>query len=160
MAAGLCRFSRKELDDVVRRIRRTRLDWYIRWSDMAVIAHGSAAVRLFSEQPRRDGVPVRYSSVTRPLRNETFVQGLLTLVGLAQLRAEEAMECQMMLASYVAYIRTEVATLVDDPLMSAGAKPGQGHPTRLAPIESAIGSLESLVHFATDDTILTSLTMT
>lgn len=42
--------------------------------------------------------------------------------------------------------------------MSAGAKPGQGRPARLAPIESAMGSLESLAHLATDDAMLTSLT--
>lgn len=50
---------------------------------MAVITHDNAAVRLFGERLRRDGVPVRYSSVTRPLKDETFVQGLFALVELA-----------------------------------------------------------------------------
>ena len=151
VTAGLYRSSREELDDVVWRIKRAHLDRHIRWNDMAVITHDNAAVRLFGERLRRDGVPVRYSSVTRPLKDETFVQGLFALVELARLRAEGMAECQMTLASCAAYIRTRVATLMNGPLVSAGAKPGQGRPARLAPIESAMGSLESLAHLATDD---------
>lgn len=158
VTAGLYRSSREELDDVVWRIKRAHLDRHIRWNDMAVITHDNAAVRLFGERLRRDGVPVRYSSVTRPLKDETFVQGLFALVELARLRAEGMAECQMTLASCAAYIRTRVATLMNGPLVSAGAKPGQGRPARLAPIESAMGSLESLAHLATDDAMLTSLT--
>ena len=37
---------------------------------MAVIAHDNATVRAFGERLRADGVPVRYSSVTRPLKDE------------------------------------------------------------------------------------------
>ena len=51
-----------------------------------------------------------------------------------------------------------MATLMAGPLVGAGARPGQGRPARLAPIESAMGSLESLAHLATDDAMLTSLT--
>ncbi len=59
---------------MVWRIKRAHLDRHIRWNDMAVITHDNAAVRLFGERLRRDGVPVRYSSVTRPLKDETFVR--------------------------------------------------------------------------------------
>ena len=85
VTAGLYRSSREELDDVVWRIKRAHLDRHIRWNDMAVITHDNAAVRLFGERLRRDGVPVRYSSVTRPLKDETFVQGLFALVELARI---------------------------------------------------------------------------
>ena len=60
------------------------------------------------------------------------MQGLFALVELARLRAEGMAECQMTLASCAAYIRTRVATLMNGPLVSAGAKPGQGRPARLA----------------------------
>ena len=52
---------------------------------MAVIAHDNATVRAFGERLRADGVPVRYSSVTRPLKDEPFVQGLFALIELAEL---------------------------------------------------------------------------
>ena len=56
------------------------------WNDMAVIAHDNATVRAFGERLRADGVPVRYSSVTRPLKDEPFVQGLFALIELAELK--------------------------------------------------------------------------
>ena len=121
---------------------------------MAVITTTMPPCGCSTERLRRDGVPVRYSSVTRPLKDETFVQGLFALVELARLRAEGMAECQMTLASCAAY-RTRVATLMNGPLVSAGAKPGQGRPARLAPIESAMGSLESLAPRHTDDAMLT-----
>lgn len=73
---------------MVWRIKRSHLDRGTEWNDMAVIAHDNATVRQFGERLRRDGVPVRYSSVTRPLKSEPFVQGLFALIELAQLREQ------------------------------------------------------------------------
>lgn len=97
---------------MVWRIKRAHLDRHIRWNDMAVITRDNAAVRLFGERLRRDGVPVRYSSGHPSFEDETFVQGLFALVELARLRAEGMAECQMTLASCAAYIRTRVDTLM------------------------------------------------
>ena len=58
------------------------------WNDMAVIAHDNATVRTFGERLRADGVPVRYSSVTRPLKDEPFVQGLFSMIELAELKRQ------------------------------------------------------------------------
>ena len=57
---------------------------------MAVIAHDNATVRAFGERLRADGVPVRYSSVTRPLKDEPFVQGLFALIELAELKTRRS----------------------------------------------------------------------
>ncbi|KAH2387177.1 hypothetical protein KXW64_008635, partial [Aspergillus fumigatus] len=57
-----------------------------RWSDMAVIAHDNSTVRSFGEALRASGVPVRYSSVTRPFASDPLVQGLLSLLRLARMR--------------------------------------------------------------------------
>lgn len=90
------------------------LDRHIRWNDMAVITHDNAAVRPFGERLRRDGVPVRYLFlVTRPLKDETFVQGLFALVELARLRAEGMAECQMTLKLPARHIRMRAATLMN-----------------------------------------------
>lgn len=86
VATALYKSPREEMDDVVWRMKRLHLDQGIAWNDMAIIAHDNATVRSFGERLRRDGVPVRYSSVTRPLRDEPFVQGLFALIELALLR--------------------------------------------------------------------------
>lgn len=154
---GLYRSAREELDDVVWRMKRAHLDHHIQWNDMVVIAHDNTTVRTYGERLRRDGVPVRYSSVTRPLNSESFVQGLFALIELARLRAEGVASCTMSLAETASYVRTRVSTVMNGPLVTAGAKPGQGRPARLAPIESAMAALESLAPIAGDKASLHGL---
>ena len=83
VCTALYRSQREELDAVLWHIKREHMVNHRRWSDMALIAHDNATVRLFGEQLRQDGVPVRYSLVTRPLKDEPFVQGLFALMELA-----------------------------------------------------------------------------
>lgn len=162
--AGLYRSAREELDDVVWRIKRAHLDRQVRWNDMAVIAHDNATVRSFGERLRRDGVPVRYSSVTRPLKDESFIQGLFAFIELAYLRMEGARPRDgrdgrhgMRLPHTAAYVRARVSTIMNSPLITTGTRPGQGGPARLAPIESAMDALESLAPVADHDAMLAEL---
>ena len=144
MRGALYHSPREELDDVVWRIKRTHLDAGAAWNDMAVIAHDNGTVRAFGERLRRDGVPVRYSSVTRPLREEPFVQGLFSLIELARLRLRGAGGVNMPLRRLAAYARGRVVSLMNSPLVTAGARPGEGAPGRMEPIEAAMRSLASL----------------
>lgn len=80
------RDSNAEMDDVVWSIRRAHIDGGLEWNDMALIAHDNGTVRAFGERLRREGVPVRYSSITRPLKDEPFVRGLFALIELADMR--------------------------------------------------------------------------
>lgn len=82
---ALYRSQREELDAVLWQMKRTHVNNKCKWSDMVLIAHDNSTVRLFGEQLRASGVPVRYSSVTRALKDEPFVQGLFSLIELAQL---------------------------------------------------------------------------
>lgn len=157
LAAELYRSPREELDDVVWRIKRAHLDRRVRWNDMAVIAHDNATVRLYGERLRRDGVPVRYSSVTRSLKDESFVQGLFALTELALLRHEGIADCRMSLGEIASYVRSRVTSVVNSPLLTVGSKPGTGGPARLAPIESALDALESLSALAGEETMLSGL---
>lgn len=68
LEAAMYRSTVEELDDVVWKIKTEHLEHGRDWNDMAVIAHDNATVRTFGERLRADGVPVRYSSVTHPLR--------------------------------------------------------------------------------------------
>lgn len=144
---ALYRSPREELDDVVWRIKRVRLDEKAAWNDMAVVAHDNSTVRRFGERLRREGVPVRYSSVARALKDEPFVQGLFALIELADLRRNGVEHNRMGLAQTAAFVRSRVATILNSPLITAAG----GRPARLAPIESAIGALESLSGIVSDD---------
>ena len=148
--AALYRTPAEELDDVVWRIKRMRLDGGASWNDMAVIAHDNGTVRAFGERLRRDGVPVRYSSVTRALKDEPFVQGLFALVELALLRREGPSACRMDLAQAAAFAKGRVETLMACPLITTGAKPGEGRPARIEPIVSAMQALASLADIVKD----------
>ena len=120
MATALYKSPREEMDDVVWRMKRLHLDQGIAWNDMAIIAHDNATVRSFGERLRRDGVPVRYSSVTRPLKDEPFVQGLFALIELALLRRRGIDAVDLPLATLSSYVRARVATLMACPLAAAG----------------------------------------
>lgn len=144
VATALYKSPREEMDDVVWRMKRLHLDQGIAWNDMAIIAHDNATVRSFGERLRRDGVPVRYSSVTRPLRDEPFVQGLFALIELALLRRRGIDAVDLPLAALSSYVRARVATLMACPLVTAGTQSAEGAPARLAPVESAMAALESL----------------
>ena len=144
VATALYKSPREEMDDVVWRMKRLHLDQGIAWNDMAIIAHDNATVRSFGERLRRDGVPVRYSSVTRPLKDEPFVQGLFALIELALLRRRGIDAVDLPLAALSSYVRARVATLMACPLVTAGTQSAEGAPARLAPVESAMSALESL----------------
>ena len=144
VSTALYKSPREEMDDVVWRMKRLHLDRGIAWNDMAIIAHDNATVRSFGERLRRDGVPVRYSSVTRPLKDEPFVQGLFALIELALLRRRGIDAVDLPLAALSSYVRARVATLMACPLVTAGTQSAEGAPARLAPVESAMAALESL----------------
>lgn len=144
LTGAVYRSPREELDDVVWRIKRAHLDHGTEWNDMAVIAHDNATVRRFGERLRRDGVPVRYSSVTRPLKGEPFVRGLFALIELANLRVRGIGQTDMTLEQVGAFSRSRIMALVESPLITVGSQPGEDAPARIEPIESAMSALESL----------------
>lgn len=147
-----------ELESVVTAIKAEHLDHGRPWNDMAVIAHDNATVRTFGERLRRDGVPVRYSSVTKPLKDEPFVQGLFAMIELAQIRmlgpdaitdprfvgasdaASDDGDAAVRLASF---IRSRVRMVMGSPLIVARRGREQS-PARLDPVESAMQSLVAL----------------
>lgn len=138
---SLYRNASEELDDVVWKIKTEHLHRDREWNDMVLIAHDNATARTFGERLRADGVPVRYSSVTRPLKDESFVQGLFALIELSQLRQQTIAASNMDLAAAGAYVRSRVALIMDSPLITVG---GDERPARLSAIESAMNALGSL----------------
>lgn len=153
---ALYRSTSEELDDVVWKIKTEHLQRSREWNDMAVIAHDNATVRTFGERLRADGVPVRYSSVTRPLKDEPFVQGLFALIELAELKRRTIAASGMDPQAAGSYIRSRVALIMASPLITVGGdKRHEGRPARLASVESAMHALTSLAEIVGDDKIRT-----
>ena len=151
---ALYRSSSEELDDVVWKIKTEHLQRSREWNDMAVITHDNATVRVFGERLRADGVPVRYSSVTRPLKDEPFVQGLFALIELAELKRRTIAASGMDPQAAGSYIRSRVASIMASPLITVGGdRQHEGRPARLASVESAMHALASLAEIVGDDEI-------
>ena len=151
---ALYRSSSEELDDVVWKIKTEHLQRSREWNDMAVITHNNATVRAFGERLRADGVPVRYSSVTRPLKDEPFVQGLFALIELAELKRRTIAASGMDPQAAGSYIRSRVASIMASPLITVGGdRQHEGRPARLASVESAMHALASLAEIVGDDEI-------
>ena len=151
---ALYRSSSEELDDVVWKIKTEHLQRSREWNDMAVITHDNATVRAFGERLRADGVPVRYSSVTRPLKDEPFVQGLFALIELAELKRRTIEASGMDPQAAGSYIRSRVASIMASPLITVGGdRQHEGRPARLASVESAMHALASLAEIVGDDEI-------
>lgn len=151
---ALYRSSSEELDDVVWKIKTEHLQRSREWNDMAVITHDNATVRAFGERLRADGVPVRYSSVTRPLKDEPFVQGLFALIELAELKRQTIAASGMDPQAAGSYIRSRVASIMASPLITVGGdRQHEGRPARLASVESAMHALASLAEIVGDDEI-------
>ena len=151
---ALYRSSSEELDDVVWKIKTEHLQRSREWNDMAVITHDNATVRAFGERLRADGVPVRYSSVTRPLKDEPFVQGLFALIELAELKRRTIAASGMDPQAAGSYIRSRVASIMASPLITVGGdRQYEGRPARLASVESAMHALASLAEIVGDDEI-------
>lgn len=151
---ALYRSSSEELDDVVWKIKTEHLQRSREWNDMAVITHDNATVRAFGERLRADGVPVRYSSVTRPLKDEPFVQGLFALIELAELKRRTIAASGMDPQSAGSYIRSRVASIMASPLITVGGdRQHEGRLARLASVESAMHALASLAEIVGDDEI-------
>lgn len=139
---SLYRSGKEELDDVVWHMKHAHLVENRSWNDMALIAHDNAAVRMFGERLRRDGVPVRYSSITRPLKDEPFVQGLFALIDLASMRDEMARSSGLRLRTMAERAREKVRQLINSPLINAGVRNGGGDvPVRLTVVQSALEAL-------------------
>lgn len=87
----LFRSPAEELDDLVWNLKSTMCERDdVTWRDFAVIAHDNTTLRAIGKRCEEEDIPVSYSSVTRPLKEETVVQGLLALLQLVRLAQASA----------------------------------------------------------------------
>lgn len=145
--AYLYRSANEELDDVVWHIKTERLTSGCSWNSMAVIMHDNGAIRTLGDRLRRDGVPVRFSSVTRPLAEEPFVQALFALIELAQLRNQGLANRTLAPAALAAWVGARVRMITASPLLDAPTKEPP-RPMDMGPVQTAMRSLQALAQVA------------
>ena len=137
----------QEDDDLVWQIKHEFLANERDWNDMAVIAHDNMTLRTLGRKLRVQGVPVRFSSVTRPLSQEPAIQGLFALVELAQsvLDPGTAGSDPDDPAQVAAWIRSRLRTLMAGPLFRVPATAArQERPVRMERLESIMETMAAL----------------
>lgn len=150
--AHLFHTPEEELAHVVWQIKHESLANDRDWNDMAVIAHDNVTVESFGQRLRQEGVPVRYSSVTRPLREEPVVQGLFALIELAERRCnthpgDVAGSTQTIPDSdtQAQWIRNRIRAVLSSPLVMAKMPEGAGErPVRLQRLDMLMDSCVAL----------------
>lgn len=147
VSGDLYRTPSQEMDCVIWQIKRAHLDNKIPWKNMALIAHDNATVRAFGERLRKDGVPVRYSSVTRALRDEPFIKALFAIIELAQFSqksvddlAKSVHSGNYTLYSIAHFVRSRIKTVLESPLVDSG----DYNCASLAAVDSLMRSICSL----------------
>ncbi|MCT6899506.1 MAG: PD-(D/E)XK nuclease family protein, partial [Bifidobacterium sp.] len=137
----------QEDDDLVWQIKHEFLAEKRDWNDMAVIAHDNMTLRTLGRKLRVQGVPVRFSSVTRPLSQEPAIQGLFALVELAQsvLDPTTAGSDPDDPVQVAAWIRSRLRTLMAGPLFRVPATAARAErPVRMERLESIMETMAAL----------------
>ena len=137
----------QEDDDLVWQIKHEFLANKHDWNDMAVIAHDNTTLRTLGRKLRLQGVPVRFSSVTRPLSQEPAIQGLFALVELAQsvLAPDTIGSAPDDPAQVAAWIRSRLRTLMAGPLFRVSATAARAErPVRMERLESIMETMAAL----------------
>ncbi|KJY65099.1 Uncharacterized protein JF71_04150 [Bifidobacterium polysaccharolyticum] len=137
----------QEDDDLVWQIKHEFLANKRDWNDMAVIAHDNTTLRTLGRKLRVQGVPVRFSSVTRPLSQEPAIQGLFALVELAQsvLAPDTIGSAPDDPAQVAAWIRSRLRTLMAGPLFRVPATAARAErPVRMERLESIMETMAAL----------------
>ena len=143
----LFRTPDQEDDDLVWQVKHEFLAQKRDWNDMAVIAHDNMTLRTLGRKLRVQGVPVRFSSVTRPLSQEPAIQGLFALVELAQsvLDPGTAGSDPDDPAQVAAWIRSRLRTLMAGPLFRVPATAARAErPVRMERLESIMETMAAL----------------
>ena len=143
----LFRTPDQEDDDLVWQVKHEFLAQKRDWNDMAVIAHDNMTLRTLGRKLRVQGVPVRFSSVTRPLSQEPAIQGLFALVELAQsvLDPGAAGSDPDDPAQVAAWIRSRLRTLMAGPLFRVPATAARAErPVRMERLESIMETMAAL----------------
>ena len=164
----LFRSQAEELDDLVWQVKSRHLEASARWDDFAVIAHDNATLQTIGKRFSDENIPVSYSSVSRPLKEESVVQGLLAMLTMVDAIADTVQEgtvredsvqgeraareqgATVVDPASLAAAKTSIDKVVNSPLFSVMTSTDSERPIRLKRITAALASLAVLETMALD----------
>ena len=83
------RSPRDEMSYILKQIMRERMRTpKPSWNSMAIIVHDNATARAFGRRLQDEGIPVRFSSITKPLGEDPVTVGLFAAIELARLSVD------------------------------------------------------------------------
>ncbi|MFT8592348.1 MAG: PD-(D/E)XK nuclease family protein [Bifidobacterium sp.] len=146
----MMRTAEAEMDDILWQIKHETLAAGRDWNDMAVIAHDNSTVRAFGERLREQGIAVRYSAITRPLKDESVVGGLFAFIELVERRINPKPSGNARTQSM--WFANRMRTLLSSPLMPArNAATKESRPIRIQRLESLLDTCCALCTIDADD---------
>lgn len=133
----LFRSSEEENEDLVWQIRHLVGEHHAHYGDCAIIAHDNSVLQATGRALEAQGIPISYSSVTRPLKEIPVIRGLLGLLHLtADMRGHYF--------SDVSEVANRVRRVLATPLFSVAGAGSDPRPVRLEKIDSALDALSAL----------------
>lgn len=145
LRARLFRSGAEELDDLVWQVKSRHLQGKSLWNDYAVIAHDNATLQTIGKRFEEENIPVTYSSVARPLKEESVVQGLLALLKLMECIENVSSEgAAAVTPEMVTDLKTSLDRVVRSPLFCVEVEGMGERSIRMKRVMAALSSLAVL----------------
>ena len=133
----LFRSAREESEFVVHSILHERIEHNRSWNDIAIIVHDNAAARAYGERLQREGVPVRFSAVSKPLGEDAITLGLFAAMELGVSNWTDYDTCDELL-SRTAYLCEQFAH-------SPFSADASGSTLNMGHVDSALRAIETII---------------
>lgn len=146
LSSRLFRSKAEELDDLVWQVKSARFNDELEWGGMGIIAHDNSTLQAIGKRFEEENIPVQYSSVSRPLKEESVVQGLLAMLRLVSITLHVGAKSDgrgSVGAGQARAIRDCLDLVVTSPLFSVRTAEGL-RPIRMGAIKAALTSIAVL----------------
>lgn len=130
--------SREETTHLIRGVLGERMNHNRSWNDMAIIVHDNSAARALGIRLRDEGVPVRFSAVTKPLSEDLVTRGLFASIELGLAQLDDYDSCDTLCAHVDALLRQ----FVNSPF----ARDDNGSLVGIRHIDSALNAIAAVFH--------------
>ncbi|TCD54429.1 hypothetical protein EJ419_03415 [Alloscardovia theropitheci] len=81
--------AREESDFVINSIMNERITHQRSWNDTAIIVHDNSVARALGVRLQNEGIPVRFSAISKPLSEDPVTLGLFAAIQLGMINPDE-----------------------------------------------------------------------
>ncbi|WP_018143479.1 PD-(D/E)XK nuclease family protein [Alloscardovia criceti] len=135
--AHIFQSSRDEMEWIVTDIMAHRVEQQQSWDAMAIITHDNSTARLFGQRLQNEGIPVRFSAISKPLSEDPVALGLFAAIELGRIRPENFDTLDALTQRVSALLRQ----FASSPL----GMTEDNHPLRVNHIEALLNALSAVI---------------